>query len=60
MDLPEQDLYYVSVSDINGRELMRVPLLDRIDISPLHNGIYIVTLSRNGRSIGYGRLIKTN
>jgi len=58
-DLPDNNLYSVSVFDIHGRELLKVPLHDKIDISFLHEGIYVVTLSRNGKSVGHSRLIKT-
>ncbi len=58
-DLPDNNLYTVSVIDLSGRELLKVPLHDKIDISFLHQGIYIVTLSRKGLSVGQSRLIKT-
>lgn len=58
-DLPDNNLYTVSVFDIHGREHLKVPLNDKIDISFLHEGIYIVTLSRNGKPVGHSRLIKT-
>lgn len=55
----EPDLYEVSVFDIQGRELLRVRLTDKIDISSLSEGIYIITLIRNGRQAGMSRFIKT-
>jgi len=58
-DLPDNSLYTVSVTDINGKELIRVPLNDKIDISALKAGMYIVSLSRNGLALGHSRLIKT-
>jgi hypothetical protein len=58
-DLLLSGLVIVSVFDINGRELMKVPFSDRIDISTLHEGIYFLITSMNGRAIGYNRLIKT-
>jgi hypothetical protein len=45
--------------DLYGRELIKVPFTERIDISSLHEGIYIILTSLNGRPIGYNRLIKT-
>ncbi len=50
---------YITFTDLSGRELMRVPYAERIDISSLKEGIYIVITSLNGRPVGYNRLIKT-
>jgi len=50
---------YVSVLDLSGRELIRVPYSERIDISSLHEGMYIVITTFNGKPTGYNRLIKT-
>jgi len=50
---------YVSITDLNGRELIKVPYSDRIDISSLHDGMYFIFLSMNGRPVGHSRLIKT-
>ena len=52
-------LSYITVMDLYGRELIKVPFTERIDISSLHEGIYIILTSLNGRPIGYNRLIKT-
>jgi hypothetical protein len=49
----------VSVINMAGRELIRVPLADQIDISSLSKGLYIVITSVNGRRIGINRLVKT-
>jgi hypothetical protein len=49
----------ISFVDLQGREVLKVPLSERIDISPLHEGMYIIVASRNGRPYGYNRLIKT-
>ena len=57
-DLTDPDLYDVSIFDINGRELKKVRLTDKVDISSLSDGVYIVVLSRNGIPAGYNRLIK--
>ena len=51
---------YISIIDLNGRELMKVPFSERIDISSLHEGMYIIITSFNGSVIGYNRVIKTN
>jgi hypothetical protein len=59
---PEEDLSpgltYVSFTDLQGRMLMKVPFNEMIDISALHEGVYIVMAIRNGRIYGYSRLIK--
>ena len=51
-------LTYVSILDLSGRELIKIPFNEQIDISSLKDGIYIVITSFNGRAIGYNRLIK--
>jgi hypothetical protein len=50
---------YISIVDLQGREILKVPLTDRIDISQLHEGMYIIIASRNGSPFGYNRFIKT-
>lgn len=50
---------FVTIIDFQGRELIRVPYSERIDISGLHPGIYTVIASSNGRATGYIRLVKT-
>jgi len=57
-EYPDTELVYVMVTDLQGRELLKVPYSDRIDISSLHEGIYIVNTSYNGRMTGYNRLVK--
>jgi hypothetical protein len=52
-------LTYISIFNLNGRELLKIPFSERIDISSLHEGIYIIVTSMNGRAVGYNRLIKT-
>jgi len=56
---PVSGLAYISVTDLSGRELIRVPFSEQVDISALRNGIYIVITSLNGRTVGYNRLIKS-
>jgi Secretion system C-terminal sorting domain len=58
-ELQLSGLSYITVIDIYGRELIKVPFSERIDISSLHEGIYIIITSFNGRPVGYNRLIKT-
>jgi hypothetical protein len=55
---PSTELTYVSFTDLQGRIIMKVPFNEMIDISALHEGMYIVMASRNGRTYGYSRLIK--
>jgi len=52
-------LSYVTITDIYGRELIKVPFRDRIDISSLHPGVYFIVTSINGSPVGYNRLIKS-
>jgi hypothetical protein len=58
-DLQLSGLTYISVLDIYGRELIKVPLSERIDISSLQEGMYIIVTRMNGIPVGYNRLIKT-
>jgi hypothetical protein len=53
------DLYIVTIIDIYGRELIKVPFRERIDISSLHPGVYFIVTSINGSPVGYNRLIKS-
>jgi len=50
---------YISIRDIYGRELVKIPYDERIDVSSLKPGIYIVILSVNGRTSGYTRIVIT-
>jgi hypothetical protein len=50
---------YITIMDLNGRELKKTVLSERIDISSLPAGVYIIITSLNGKPAGYGRLIKT-
>ena len=52
-------LISISIFDLQGRKVLSVPLRDKIDISSLHKGIYIITAHRNGLSAGYNRLVIT-
>lgn len=57
-DVPVSGLTYLSFFDMQGRELLKVPFSEQVDISSLHEGVYIIISSRNGRPTGYNRLIK--
>jgi hypothetical protein len=52
-------LTYISIVDLQGREILKVPVKGKIDISSLREGLYIIVATRNGRPAGYSRLIKT-
>jgi hypothetical protein len=61
IDPGELQLYgtsYITLTDLNGHELMKVPFNERIDISSLHEGIYFLIINSNGLPVGYNRLIK--
>jgi hypothetical protein len=45
--------------DLSGRELKKTVLSERIDITSLPAGVYIVITSIGGKPAGYSRLIKT-
>jgi hypothetical protein len=49
----------VTIFDLSGRELIRTGYAERIDISSLPHGIYIIITSLNGKPVGYNRIIKT-
>ena len=50
---------FISITDLNGHELIKVPFSERVDISSLHEGIYFLVISMNGQPVEYNRLIKT-
>jgi len=56
---PVKGLIYISVFDLSGREIMKVPLSGRINISRLHEGIYIISAISNGRILSTNRLVRT-
>jgi hypothetical protein len=49
---------FISIIDLNGRELIKVPYSQRIDISSLRDGMYILIISTNGIPVGYNRIMK--
>jgi hypothetical protein len=49
----------ISIVDLQGRELMKVPYSERIDISRLKPGIYTVITLSDSRRTGYFRLVIT-
>lgn len=56
--LPVDGLTYVSFFDLSGKKVKEVLFSETVDISYLKTGIYIIVASRQGRSLGYNRLIK--
>ncbi len=58
--VPVSGLTYISIADMQGRILIKVPYTGRVDISHLHDGIYLLIMSRNGMQMRYSRLIKIN
>lgn len=49
---------FISIIDMNGREIMKVPFSERIDISHLRPGIYTVIPLAGTTRAGYLRLVK--
>ena len=47
------------ISDIQGREIIRSNWTERIDVSSLMPGIYILTRYEGNRATAYGRVVKT-
>lgn len=58
-DLQQSGLLKITIMDLAGRELIRTGYTEHIDISSLHEGIYIIITSMNGKPIGYNRIIKS-
>jgi hypothetical protein len=58
-DMPVSGSIIISIIDLSGHELLKIPYSDRIDISLLHDGVYFLITSLNGRPLGYNRFIKT-
>jgi hypothetical protein len=50
---------FVSIIDLQGREQMKVPYNEHIDISRMKPGIYTVITISDGRRTGYFRLVIT-
>ena len=53
-----QESSWITIIDLNGRELIKCRNDGEINISSLHEGIYIVIMSTAGKPTGYSRLIK--
>jgi hypothetical protein len=57
-DVPVSGVNFISVFNISGKVVLRVPFTEQINISTLHDGIYIIMSEINGIPKGYNRLIK--
>jgi hypothetical protein len=58
-ELQLSGLSYISIINLNGHELMKIPFSEKVDISPLHDGMYFLVISINGMPVSYNRIIKT-
>ena len=52
------ELSWITIMDLNGRQLLKFRNDGEINISSLQEGIYIVIITTLGRPTGYSRLIK--
>jgi len=50
---------YITITDLNGHELLNVAYSNRVNISSLHDGMYFLVININGRPVGYNRFIKS-
>lgn len=57
-DEPVSSSAYISIIDLYGRKLIKVPYSEQIDISSLEKGMYFVITIINNVSVGINRLIK--
>jgi hypothetical protein len=58
-DMQLSGISYISITDLTGHELIKVPYSEQVDISSLHNGIYFLVITINGKPVGYKQLIKS-
>jgi hypothetical protein len=49
----------ISIYDNSGKEVMRKNFSGQIDVTPLPDGIYFLTININGKQAGHNRFIKT-
>jgi hypothetical protein len=57
-DLAISGKAYITIIDLQGRQVLKVPYSEQIDISSLQPGFYTVVGSVNGRPSGYIKLVK--
>jgi len=58
-DLQLSGSSYITITDLNGHELIKVLFNNKVDISSLKNGMYFLVININGRPVGYNRFIKS-
>jgi hypothetical protein len=58
-DFALSGLLYITITDLSGKIVIKEPYSERIDISSLHEGMYIIITSLKEKVVGYNRLIKT-
>jgi Secretion system C-terminal sorting domain len=58
-DLQMSGPSFITITDLNGRELIRVLFNNKVDISSLKDGIYFLVINVNGSPAGYNRFIKS-
>jgi hypothetical protein len=50
---------YITITDLNGRELIKVLFNRKVDISSLKDGMYFLVININGSTVRYNRFIKS-
>ena len=50
---------YINIIDLSGRQLIRIPYSEQVDISSLQKGVYILVVTMNGNPLSYNRIVKT-
>jgi hypothetical protein len=50
---------YITITDLNGRELIKVLFNSKVDISSLKDGMYFLVININGSTVRYNRFIKS-
>jgi hypothetical protein len=50
---------FITITDLNGHELIRVLFNNKVDISSLKDGMYFLVININGSPHGYNRFIKS-
>jgi hypothetical protein len=50
---------FITITDLNGHELINVAFSDKVNISSLHDGMYFLIINVNGTPVGYNRFIKS-
>lgn len=58
-DLENMAGAYISIIDLSGRIVLELPYTERVDISRLKSGMYIIVARRNGKLYAVNRLVKT-